>query len=134
MLSRPCMGPTLQRRFSQLRAMVSPTLLAPALPHDDLCILLSSQPSTSHSSRPPADDPNQAFDPKAETINQEGKNEEVKDRERTNPHTPGSPAVSAALAAPLLLAALAVQTVQSAAAAAPAARKVRSRPFRIPRT
>ena len=83
------------------------------------------------SSRPPVDDPICTLDPKAETIKHGEDCEEVKDRERTDPDTAGSPAVSAALAAPLLPAAPADQ---SAAAAAPATRKVRPRPFRIPRS
>ena len=112
--------------------MVSPTLLARALPHEGLGILQSSQPSTPHSSRPPADDPNQALDPKAETINQGNHSEDVKELERTDLNSAGSPAVLAALADPLLPAAPVDHS--SAAAAAPAPGKVRSRPFNIPRS
>ena len=69
-VSRPIIGPTLQRRFPQLRALVSPTLLAAASSHEAPGNLHSSQPSSPHSSCTPDDDPNLALVPKAETNNQ----------------------------------------------------------------
>ena len=129
-VSRPIIGPTLQRRFRQLRALVSPTLLAAASSHEAPGNLHSSQPSSPYSSRTPDDDPNHDLVPKAETNNQREADEDGNGLERTTADSAVSPAVPAALAAPLLPAAPAEL---SRAAAASAPRKQR-RPFNILRT
>ena len=129
--ARPCIGPTLQRRFPQLRDLVSPTLQISKPEHEDFCNDASSQPSPP-SSRAPDDDPNHALSPKAETNNQEEAIEEENGLERTTADLAVSRAVPAALAAPLLLAAPVEPSRATAAASAP--RKKRARPFNIPRT
>ena len=131
-LSRPCIGPTLQRRFPQLRELVSPSLQISTPAHKAPDAASSSQPSAPHSPRAPDDDPNRALSPKAETINQEEAIEDVSGLERTTADFTVSPAVPAALAAPLWLAAPTEPSRAAAAASAP--RKKRSRPFNIPRT
>ena len=126
---RPCIGPSLQRRFPQLRDLVSPTLRLPA---HETPSASSSQPPPPPSSHP-LDGPEHALPSEAETTNQEEASGDVKDLERDNAESAVPRAVPAALAASLPLAAPA-GVVPPAAADALAPRKKRSRPFNIPRT
>ena len=126
---RPCIGPNLQRRFPQLRDLVSPTLRLPA--HETPVFASSSQPPPPPSSHP-LDGPEHALPSEAETTNQEEASGDVKDLERDNAESAGPRAEPAALAASVVPAASV--GLPRAAADAPAPRKQRSRPFNIPRS
>ena len=134
-LSRPCIGPSLQLWFPHLRDRVSDRL---RVPFEQRHTATSSTQPCPPAPLPRSDDDLNHAPTKAESSNQEqtqGEGGTLKGVERravVNAESAVSPAVPAALVAPLLLAAPAGPS--RAAAAAPAPRKQRSRPFNIPRS